>query len=128
MRKALSSLTMGLIAMTSVVVGEAAQAPQRTARSITRHDITWTFDKEYPVGEFVNGDPWVLGPLTIVSVTPGWDEEVNGSQVDPPVTSHGQGLRKEYKFGAPYRDELRAKFPLKLEGTHSVLSTIGMKP
>jgi len=109
--------------------GEAEEVVARTARSITRHDITWTFDKEYRVGEFVNGDPWALGPLTIVSVTPGWDGEVNGTQVDPPVAGkQGQGLRKEYKFGAPYADRLRAKFPLRLKGTRSVLSTIAMKP
>jgi hypothetical protein len=97
------------------------------AASITRHDITWTFDKAYPTGTFVNGDPWVLGPLTIVAVTPGWDGEVNGTQVDPPAAKE-QGFRTECVFGPPFNEALRARFPLTLQGVHSVVSTIGMKP
>ena len=103
-----------------------AATPQM-AKSVARHDITWTFDKAYRVGQFVNGDPWVLGPVTIASVAPGWDGAVNGTQVDPPVARE-QGFRKEYKFGGPYKEELRARFPLTLAGTRSVVSTIGMKP
>jgi len=106
---------------------EKAGAAPGKARSVTRHEITWTFDKEYRVGRFANGDPWVLGPVTIKSVAPGWDGEVNGTQVDPPVATK-QGFRTEYKFGAPYDEKLRAVFPLALSGTHSVVSTIGMKP
>jgi hypothetical protein len=41
-----------------------------TASSVTQYGITWTFDKAYPVGQFVNGDWWVVGPVTVVGVTP----------------------------------------------------------
>jgi hypothetical protein len=47
----------------------AVQAQQ--ASVITQYGITWKFDREYPVGQFVNGDWWVVGPVTVVSVTPG---------------------------------------------------------
>ncbi len=40
------------------------------ASSITQHGITWVFDREYPVGQFVNGDWWVVGPVEIVDITP----------------------------------------------------------
>jgi hypothetical protein len=33
-----------------------------TESSIEQYGITWTFDKEYQCGQFVNGDYWVLGP------------------------------------------------------------------
>lgn len=106
----------------------AASTPEKKSE-ITRHDITWKFDKAYPTGQFVNGDPWVLGPVKIVSVTPGWDGEVHGTQVDPPVAGKaGQGFRKVYRAGAKYQESLRATFPLKLSGVKSVVSTIGMKP
>ena len=117
-----TALAVGLLR-----AGEPPEATTRSARSVTRHDITWTFDRACPAGEFVNGDPWVLGPVTIVSVSPGWDGEVNGTQVDPPVAGK-QGLRKVIQWAGAYDESLRATFPLKLTGTRSVLSTIGMKP
>jgi hypothetical protein len=41
------------------------------ADQVSQYGITWKFDRDYPVGQFVNGDWWVLGPVTVVSVTPG---------------------------------------------------------
>ncbi|MEK7415140.1 MAG: hypothetical protein AAB263_17680, partial [Planctomycetota bacterium] len=40
------------------------------ADHVTQYGITWTFDKAHPVGQFVTGDWWVVGPVVIVSVTP----------------------------------------------------------
>lgn len=58
-----------------------------TASSVTRHGITWTFDRPYEVGQFVNGDPWVVGPVTITSITPDYDSTVgaeeNGWEINP---------------------------------------------
>lgn len=39
-------------------------------QSISQYGIIWTFDKPYPVGQFVSGDWWVIGPVTVVSVSP----------------------------------------------------------
>ena len=39
-------------------------------KSITQHGITWTFDRDCPAGQFVNGDWWVVGPVQVVSVSP----------------------------------------------------------
>ena len=41
-----------------------------SASSISQYGITWTFDKAYPVGQFVNGDWWVKGPVVVASVSP----------------------------------------------------------
>ena len=124
------AITLVLLTLCTCAVGlaqEAEPAVVRQAKSVTRHDITWTFDKEYTVGVFVNGDPWVLGPVTIVSVTPGWTGEINGTQVDPPI-ARKQGFRKDARFFPGYDEALRAKFPLTLEGVRSVVSSIGMDP
>jgi hypothetical protein len=32
--------------------------------------ITWTFDTDYPVGQFANRDFWVVGPVRIVGIDP----------------------------------------------------------
>ncbi len=38
--------------------------------SLSQYGITWTFDKEYQYGQFVTGDYWVIGPVTIISINP----------------------------------------------------------
>ena len=40
------------------------------AKEVTQYGITWKFDKACTVGKFVTGDYWVIGPVTVVSVTP----------------------------------------------------------
>ncbi len=45
-------------------------SPANTASSITQYGITWTFDHAYQYGQYVNGDYWVVGPVTITSITP----------------------------------------------------------
>ena len=81
--------------------------------SVSHNGITWTFDGDYQVGRFVLGDPWVVGPVTIVSVTPAWDGERNGSMVDPSSAVEAQGYRKG--LDCPFREELRVDFPLSLK-------------
>ncbi|GAB4158594.1 MAG: hypothetical protein Fur0037_26080 [Planctomycetota bacterium] len=62
-------------------------AGTRNLSRIDRHGITWTFDREYPVGRFCNGDWWVVGPVAIVSISPATavsnGRTVNGSMVNP---------------------------------------------
>jgi len=84
------------------------------ARSVTHHGITWTFDKDCPAGQFVTGDYWVVGPVTIVKIStdlhdaafrPGPDDD--GSMVNP-GTNELQGYDGSLKS---YRSELNAARP-----------------
>jgi hypothetical protein len=54
---------------------------------ISQFGITWTFDKDYTVGQFANGDFWVVGPVTIVRIQPASIElngrMINGSMINP---------------------------------------------
>jgi len=54
---------------------------------ISQFGITWTFDKDYTVGQFANGDYWVVGPVTIIRIQPASVElnsrTINGSMVNP---------------------------------------------
>jgi len=36
------------------------------ATSVSQYGITWTFDKDYPTGQFCTGDYWVVGPVTAI--------------------------------------------------------------
>ena len=54
---------------------------------ISQFGITWTFDKDYTVGQFANGDYWVVGPVTIIRIQPVSVELngriINGSMINP---------------------------------------------
>jgi hypothetical protein len=62
-----------------------------TASSVSQYGITWTFNQEYPVGQFANGDWWVQGPVTITALTPAFTGTQNGWEVNPNSGS-SQGL------------------------------------
>ena len=42
-----------------------------TATQVSQHGITWFLSTSREVGQFVNGDWWVVGPVTINSYSPG---------------------------------------------------------
>ena len=51
---------------------------------VSQYGITWTFDEPRRVGRFVNGDWWVMGPVTVVRVTPttsGWYQRTSAACV-----------------------------------------------
>ena len=43
---------------------------RKRAQEVSQYGITWKFDKPHTVGKFVTGDWWVVGPVSVVSVTP----------------------------------------------------------
>ena len=99
-----------------------------TASSVSQDGITWTFDKSYPVGQYINGDWWVLGPVTVVHISPEWDGARHGSQVNPMPGNSSIGRPQGYHTGAPdYRDSVNAAIamPLQLNANDSLISTIG---
>lgn len=87
--------------------------------SVSQYGITWTFDTDYPTGQFANGDYYVVAPggLTITGITPGsyyvGDWVSNGSMVNP-VAGAGakQGFdNKPGPTGAAYLASLNAGRP-----------------
>lgn len=65
-------------------------APTIGASSVQQYGVTFSFDKSYPVGQFVNGDWWVCpltpgGTVTITSITPTYNssQTTNGFQINP---------------------------------------------
>ncbi|MEK7412795.1 MAG: hypothetical protein AAB263_05720 [Planctomycetota bacterium] len=39
-------------------------------KELSQYGITWEFDKPVTCGQFITGDWWVIGPVTIVKITP----------------------------------------------------------
>lgn len=92
-------------------------------QSVTQYGITWTFDEPKIVGQFVTGDYWVVGPVTIVSVSPaptGSGTTLrNGSMVNPVVSAY-QGYDGR---ASGYLNSLTVTYPLILSPGQSLLSS-----
>ena len=100
-----------------------AEAPLE--QSVTQRGITWHFDKPHQVGQFANGDYWVLGPVVITRITPDFDGSINGWEVNP-VVSGGQGFRN--LEGHNFDASLVPALPYRAEGTVSIVKTTALDP
>ena len=62
------------------------------ASKISQFGITWTFNKDYRIGQFANHDMWVLGPVTIIGISPASTEDAgvikNGSIINPDKSNY----------------------------------------
>ena len=57
--------------------------------SVSQYGITWTFDQPARAGRFVNGDWYVVGPVTVKAIDP---KPLYGSQIPKfQLDHHGQG-------------------------------------
>lgn len=120
----------------SAARGDRAVVPAKADR-IERHGITWRFDQPYVTGTFANGDPWVIGPVQIVEITPKCvvidGRVLHGSMVDPDPSEMVQGYDSGM-FGDEkrerYRDEKNAALgvsvekPLHLAPVQSLVSSV----
>lgn len=98
---------------------DCGECPEGTlAGSVSQYGITWTFDREYPCGQFVTGDWWCVGPVVVSSVSPAPTGERNGSMVDP-VGAQAYDAR-----GGSYDGTKGVTFPLTLEPVHSLVSSV----
>ena len=66
--------------------------PSHAAKSITYYGVTWTFSEDRPTGAFVNGEPWVQGPVSLVSVTPNNNTDWAGNPTSTPQKDSGSML------------------------------------
>ena len=56
-----------------------------SATSVSQFGVTWSFSHDRPVGQFANGDWWVVGPVTITGITPGTTNDRSGTMVNPSI-------------------------------------------
>jgi hypothetical protein len=104
------------LATTTALAGEASVEKRDT---IGQYGVTWTFDGSVPAGQFVTGDWWVVGPVTVRRVTPAPAVDRHGSVVNPPAGG-AQGYDSRI---AGFDASLRAEFPLQLKPGESLVST-----
>jgi hypothetical protein len=104
--------------------------------SVTQYGITWTFDKAYPVGQFVNGDYFVVGSeVKVIGFSPASeivsDTYRNGSMVNPENYYQGFDSRPtggttgpEYSHALNVAYGVTSEAPLTLTPNDSLVSSI----
>jgi hypothetical protein len=104
-----------------------------TASSISKDGITWTFSQAVPVGQFVNGDYYVVGPVTITTIDPAPTTSApfeNGSVVDLPAANGKSGFDSRLNDGTDeswwFDATLRSYPPITLNAGDSLVSSISL--
>lgn len=132
MTAALACLSAATIAMTALSQSAGA------ATSVSQFGFTWTFSQDKTVGQYANGDWWVVGPVTITRISPacvtdstGWTR--NGTMVNPlPGTINpAQGFDSSVTKYAWYDGTLNLApgftgSPLTLAAGSSVVSSVSV--
>ncbi len=112
------------------------------ALEIERHATTWTISGTPVNGTYANGDPWVVGPVTITKITPsstvtGSDRTINGTMINPvasffpaqgldsKMSGSGLGWSAALNVGRPGGIDLSAGNPLVVAAGSSVCSSVG---
>ena len=133
-----------VVVMSLGLFASGVRAQAQMASQVTQHGITWTFDREYPVGQFVNGDWWVVGPVTVVNVDPAPgmapEDEVTelardqwgntGLQDDPRMRNGSMVVersvnRQAYDSrGRNFDPDVAVSFPYELGVNRSLISSI----
>ena len=112
--------------------------------SVTQYGITWTFDQPAHVGQFVNGDYYVVGPVTVTALDPKplYGKDVPESELDPNEKNRpeSQRLRNGFMLNPPaarkvaydsgtanfYTPALVQKLPVTMKPGDSLVSTISL--
>ena len=97
-------------------------APTTMQSSVSQYGITLTFDQAYPVGQYYTGDYFVVGPVTINSVSPAWTGPQNGCMVNP--SSGGNQGWDSTTLVNNFTSALRQSFPATIQPGSSVCPAI----
>jgi len=115
----LSAVAAVLTASAATVAAERGEV----RGEIAQYGITWRFERPARVGRYVTGDWWVVGPVTVKSVTPAPSAGRSGSVVNPAA-----GKRQGYDDRIHgYDASRRASLPLALKPGQSLVSTASVE-
>ena len=107
--------------------------PPGTASSITKDGITWTFSQPVPVGQFVTGEYYVVGPVTITAIDPAPTTSspyLNGSVLNLPTKNSKSGFDSRLNDGTDqswwFDASLRSYPPITLRPGDALVSSISL--
>ena len=117
MNRYISFALIVLSALAALAAHASPAEPERLA--ITQYGVTWTFTASIQAGRFLTGDWWVVGPVTLKSITPAPAPGRHGSVVNPPA-GRSQGYDDRI---SGFDASLAIKLPLALKPGDSLVTT-----
>ena len=130
---ALSLVGCGGSAVSSTSNSNSPPPPPGTDSSISKDGVTWTFSQPVPVGQFVNGDYYVVGPVTITAIDPPPTTSSpyeNGSVVNLPTANSKSGFDSRLNDGTDeswwFDASLRSYPPIDLKPGDALVSSISL--
>lgn len=93
-------------------------------RKVAQGGITWTFSEAVPVGRFVNGDYYVVGPVTITAIEPAPADGRHGSVKNLPAKPANRSGFDSRTPGNRYDEKMRAELPISLKPGDNLVSSI----
>lgn len=124
------TLPRKLVILALAVIGWSLPFAQG-ATSASHFGFTWTFSSDRPTGTFANGEPWVVGPVTITAISPNPSQSITGVQngsMKNPRAGARQGFENNGNTGIPevaYDASLNValQLPLSLVGGDVLVSS-----
>jgi hypothetical protein len=120
-------------AITADARDNSSTTPLVRRGSVAKDGITWTFSQSVPVGKFVNGDYFVVGPVTITSILPRPTTSKpykNGSVVNLPTSNGKSGFDSRLNDGVDeswwFDASLRRYPPITLNPGDAIVSSISL--
>ena len=77
------------------------------ATSVEQYGITWTFKGDHPLGQYANGDFWVVGPVRIIAIENTYhpvEKGLDGSEINPDG-GEGQGYDHRLSSYVDFRNK-----------------------
>jgi chitodextrinase len=93
--------------------------------SVSMDGITWTFSEAVPVGRFITGDYYVVGPVTVTAISPAPANGRHGSVKNLPPVDDKTGFDSRTE-GNRYDASLRVSLPVSLAPGDSLVSSISV--
>lgn len=93
---------------------------------VSQHNITWEFTDKVRVGRFVNGDYYVVGPVTIAAITPRPQNGRNGSVLNLPPVNARSGFDSRVA-GGRYDPGLVVQLPVAMKPGDALVSSISVE-
>jgi hypothetical protein len=103
---------------------ENGVAELQQLKQVSQYGVTWTFDKNVPVGQFVNGDYYVVGPVTVVEIDPAPDQGRNGSVLNLDPRRGKSGFDSRQNRGNSYDERMRSEPPIAMKPGDSLISSV----
>jgi hypothetical protein len=98
--------------------------PEPTTDQIVQHGVAFTFAEPVRYGRFANGDFWVLGPLTLVRISPDFTGGRHGWEVNPADTSR-QGFDARI---ADFQEDRVPTLPYEAAPGESLVKAVSLAP